>query len=311
MALIITVAVMAAIIVLFYGVLLIIGPDDEVEERLASSPRPLRLTSSSTPGNSPQSAVGRRLAEGKLGSKLSLELAQASVQMKPGEFMLMTAGLGVGSFIIGMLISRSVLGGLGLFPLALMAPRFWLKRKKSKRIAAFQNQLPDVLNLVVGSLRAGYGLIQAMQLVAQEMPSPSKDEFERVTHEISLGIPLQDALNRLVERMESEDLGLVVTAITIQNEVGGNLGNILETISATIRDRVRVQGEIRTMTSMQRMTGYMLAAMPFFVAAILMVLNPGYILQMFQFPWIVIPIGAVISMGLGIFFMNALLKIDY
>ncbi len=310
MALVITLTIMAAIIVLFYGALLIIGPDDEVEERLALSHRPLRLADSAAQGENVQGPIGR-LGEGRFGSKLSLELAQASVQMKPGEFMLMTVGLGVISFAVGALISRSVLGGIGLFPLGVMAPRLWLKRKKSKRIAAFQNQLPDVLNLVVGSLRAGYGLIQAMQLVAQEMPSPSKDEFERVTREISLGVPLQDALNRLVDRMESEDLGLVVTAITIQNEVGGNLGNILETISATIRDRVRVQGEIRTMTSMQRMTGYMLAAMPFFVAAILMVLNPGYILQMFQFPWIVIPIGAVISMGLGIFFMNALLKIDY
>lgn len=174
----------------------------------------------------------------------------------------------------------------------------------------FQQQLPDVLNLIVGSLRAGYGLIQAMKLVSQEMPSPSKDEYTRVVNEISLGYSLQQSLAHLVERMESEDLLMVVTAINIQNEVGGNLGNILESIAETIRDRVKLEGEIRTLTSMQRMTGYMLAAMPFFVAVILLFMNPEYIMQMFVFPWFAIPIGAVISMGLGLMLMNKLTQMD-
>jgi tight adherence protein B len=310
MTVVIPLLVMCSIIVLFYGTLYIIGPDEDVEERLVQGHFVEHSFRSHNQPSPVSRELGQRIGLGRYGARLRLELAQAGIQMKVGEFLLINVGLFFGALIVGSLVSKSIMGGIGLASLALVMPRVWLKRKKEKRIATFQEQLPDVLNLIVGSLRAGYGLIQAMKLVAQEMPSPSREEYERVSNELSLGISLHNALGHLVERMESEDLALVVTAINIQHEVGGNLGNILDTISDTIRERVRVQGEIRTMTSMQRMTGYMLAAMPFFVAAILMVLNPGYIMQLFVFPWIFIPIGAVVSMSLGIVFMNKLLQID-
>jgi tight adherence protein B len=310
MTVVIPLLVMCSIIVLFYGTLYIIGPDEDVEERLVQGHFVEHSFRSHNQPSPVSRELGQRIGLGRYGARLRLELAQAGIQMKVGEFLLINVGLFFGALIVGSLVSKSIMGGIGLASLALVMPRVWLKRKKEKRIATFQEQLPDVLNLIVGSLRAGYGLIQAMKLVAQEMPSPSREEYERVSNELSLGISLHNALGHLVERMESEDLALVVTAINIQHEVGGNLGNILDTISDTIRERVRVQGEIRTMTSMQRMTGYMLAAMPFFVAAILMVLNPGYIMQLFVFPWIFIPIGALVSMSLGIVFMNKLLQID-
>lgn len=310
MTVVIPLLVICSIIVLFYGALYVIGPDDDVEERLIQGHFIEHSFQSHNQSSPVSGQIGPRIGLGRFGDNLRLELAQAGIQMKVGEFLLINIGLFFGALITGALLSKSIIGGIGLAALALAIPRVWLKRKKDKRIATFQEQLPDALNLIVGSLRAGYGLIQAMKLVAQEMPSPSREEYERVTNELALGISLHNALGHLVERMESEDLALVATAINIQHEVGGNLGNILDTISDTIRERVRVQGEIRTMTSMQRMTGYMLAAMPFFVAAILMVLNPGYITQLFVFPWIFIPIGAVVSMSLGILFMNKLLQID-
>lgn len=307
MPLLIMLSIMAAILFVFAGIFQIIGPDKDVEDRLEQDEQEYGTGRSSSGLGA---KVNHQLNRVKFGSQLAMELAQAGTQVTAAEFIAINIGMIVGSLLLGILIAKTIVAGLALSVLAAFGPRFWLKRKKDKRMSQFQQQLPDVLSLIVGSLRAGYGLIQAMKLVSQEMPSPSKDEYTRVVNEISLGYSLQQALAHLVERMESEDLLMVVTAINIQNEVGGNLGNILDSIAATIRDRVKLEGEIRTLTSMQRMTGYMLAAMPFFVAVILLFINPEYIMQMFVFPWIAIPIGAVISMGLGLGLMNKLTQMD-
>lgn len=299
--------VMAGIVVIFAGIFQIIGPDKDVDERLEQDEIEGGDVRS---GGGLSDRVNRQLTQAKFGSKLAMELAQAGTQVTPAEFMAINIGLILGSLLLGILIAKTIVAGLALSILAALGPRFWLKRKKEKRVSEFQQQLPDVLSLLVGSLRAGYGLIQAMKLVAQEMPSPSKDEYGRVVNETSLGYSLHQALSHLVERMESEDLQMVVTAINIQNEVGGNLGNILDSIAGTIRDRVKLQGDIRTMTGMQRGTGYMLAAMPFLVAVILLFVNPQYMMELFVFPWIAIPIGAVISMAVGLALMTKLTQMD-
>lgn len=307
MPILITLSVIAAVIVIFAGILQIIGPDQDVEGRLGHDEYDNdEMRSSDRLGD----RLNRQFTKAGFGSKLAMELAQAGTQVTATEFMAINLGLVVGSFFLGMLIGKTIVAGLALSVVTALGPRFWLKRKKDKRISQFQQQLPDVLSLVVGSLRAGYGLIQALKLVSQEMPSPSKDEYTRVVNEISLGYSLHQALAHLVERMESEDLMMVVTAINIQNEVGGNLGNILESIASTIRDRVKLQGDIRTMTGMPRMTGYMLAAMPFFVALIMFFLDPEYMMQLFIFPWYIIPICSVISMSIGLVLMNKLTKMD-
>lgn len=299
--------VMAGIITIFAAIFQIVGPDRDVDERLEQD----EFESGDTRAGSKLSdRVNRQLTQAKFGSKLAMELAQAGTQVTLAEFMAINIGLILGSLLLGVLVAKTIVAGLALAILAALGPRFWLKRKKEKRVSEFQQQLPDVLSLIVGSLRAGYGLIQAMKLVAQEMPSPSKDEYGRVVNETSLGYSLHQALSHLVERMESEDLQMVVTAINIQNEVGGNLGNILDSIAGTIRDRVKLQGDIRTMTGMQRGTGYMLAAMPFLVAVILLFINPEYMMELFVFPWIAIPIGAVISMAVGLLLMTKLTQMD-
>lgn len=305
--LLVALSVMAGIVIIFAGIFQVIGPDKDVDDRLEQEEMEGDTVHS---GTGLSERVNQRLTQAKFGSRLAKELAQAGTQVTPAEFMAINIGLIIGSLLLGLLIAKTIVAGLALGIVAAFGPRFWLKRKKEKRVSEFQQQLPDVLSLIVGSLRAGYGLIQAMQLVAQEMPSPSKDEYGRVVNETSLGYSLHQALAHLVERMESEDLQMVVTAINIQNEVGGNLGNILDSIASTIRDRVKLQGDIRTMTSMQRMTGYMLAAMPLVVAVFLLFTNPDYIMPMFVFPWYAIPIGAGISMGIGLVVMNKLTQMD-
>ena len=306
MPILVALAVMAAIIFVFAGIFQIIGPDKDVEDRLEQD----ELELGGGRANTGLDRVNRQLIQAGFGARLTMELAQAGAQVTAAEFMAINIGLFVGALFFGILLGKTIVAGLALSVLAAFGPRFWLKHKKDKRMSEFQQQLPDVLNLIVGSLRAGYGLVQAFKLVSQEMPAPSKDEYTRIVNEISLGYSLHEALTHLVERMESEDLLMVVTAINIQNEVGGNLGNILDSIATTIRDRVKLQGDVRTLTSMQRMTGYLLAAMPFFVAVILLFLNPDYIMQMFVFPWYAIPIGAVISMGIGLMMMNKLTQMD-
>jgi len=307
MPILVAFVVMVAIVVIFAGIFQIVGPDKDVEERLEQEEMDSFRGGA---GGGLSARFNSQLNRAGFASRLAVELAQAGSQLTTVEFLMINVGLVVATLLLGVLIAQTLLAGLGLALLAAFGPRIWLKRKKDKRISQFQQQLPDVLALIVGSLRAGYGLIQAMKLVAQEMPSPSKDEYTRVVNETTLGYSLNEALAHLVERMESEDLMMVVTAINIQNEVGGNLGNILDSIAGTIRDRVKLQGEIRTMTGMQRGTGYMLAGMPFAVGLLLLFFNPKYIMQMFVFPWFFIPIGAVISMGIGLMLMNKLTQMD-
>jgi tight adherence protein B len=130
----------------------------------------------------------------------------------------------------------------------------------------FNDQLSDMLNLMVNGLRAGYSTMQALEAVSRELPVPICDEFRRVVQEMQIGIPMEKALENLLRRIPSEDLDFVVTAINVQREVGGNLSEILDTISFTIRERVRIKGEIRVMTASVRTSGAVLSLIPVFLS---------------------------------------------
>jgi tight adherence protein B len=192
-----------------------------------------------------------------------------------------------------------IIPGIALSVVASQLPRLYVRRLQTQRLKAFQEQLPDVLNLLVSSLKAGYGLLHAMEMVVQEMPDPSAEELSRVVRETALGFSLSEALGHLVRRVDSDDLDLVVTAVTVQHEVGGNLSEILETISETIRERVRIKGEIIVMTTQQRMTGFVLSGMPFLLGTVLMVVNPEYMMTIFQPRWLFIPGVALLMMIMG------------
>jgi len=187
----------------------------------------------------------------------------------------------------------------------------YLKRRQEKRLAAFNNQLGDVLTLLVGSLRAGYSLLHAMDTVVGQVAPPASEEFGRVVREVNLGLPLEEALENLVRRVGSDDLELMVAAINIHHEVGGNLADVLETIEETIRQRVRLQGEIRILTTQQRVTGYILTFLPFILAGILFLINPTYMMRLFTPGWtLAIPIGALISVFLGFLIMRRIVAIE-
>ncbi len=211
---------------------------------------------------------------------ISRDLAQADLRLRPAEYILLRLGALVGGVIVGYALG----GGNWLFTLlglilGWLGPGLYVRFRRARRLALFNAQLPDMLNLMVNSLRAGYSTQQAMEAVSRELPAPISTEFRRVVQELQIGIPMERALDNLLRRVPSDDLDLVVTAILIQREVGGNLAEVLETISETIRERVRVQGEIRTLTAQVRLSGNIIAGVPFALFLIIYRLNPDYMGQ--------------------------------
>lgn len=210
---------------------------------------------------------------------ISKELAQANLKMKSGEFILATIAASIVVAIFAYFIgSKSLLLAVLGAVLGVFLPRMYIRSQKNGRLNKFNNQLGDMLSLMVNGLRAGYSTLQAMEAVAKELPSPISDEFHRVVQEVTLGVSTEHALDNLVRRIPSEDLDLVVTAIKVQREVGGNLAEILDTISHTIRERVRIKGEIRVLTSQMSYSAKLLALLPVFLTLAIYLLNREYIM---------------------------------
>jgi tight adherence protein B len=214
-----------------------------------------------------------------------------------------------------LLGARAVVGlalvfGILLAILGWAIPSLYLSFRAGRRKKAFVNQLGDTIGLMANSLRAGYSLLQTMELVSREAPSPMSDEFRRVVREVGLGLSPQRALNNMLRRIPSEDLDLMVSAINIQHEIGGNLGQILDVIGETIRERVRIQGEIQVLTAQQQLSGNIITAMPVFLAFILFLLNPEYMNGILVWPWVCIPIGASVLVVIGYFVMRKIIAIE-
>jgi tight adherence protein B len=241
--------------------------------------------------------VGKQATKYTWGQSLTRSLARADIKMKVGEFIILTIVLTVLGALVGWFLAGGTSSGTegvtvsrlasipGIFIgglIGFFAPTLYMKRQQGRRLVKFDNQLADMLSLMVNGLRAGYSTMQAMEAVSRELPSPISDEFRRVVQEMQLGIQMDTSLDNLVRRIPSKDLDLVVTAINVQREVGGNLAEILDTISHTIRERVRVKGEIRVLTSQVMMSGRVLAIMPVAVIIGMYFLNRGYMMRFFN-----------------------------
>lgn len=259
--------------------------------------------------------LNRRLERSEYGSNIARDLARADLKLKPGEYVavMVIFGLGAG-FIFWYLGGRSVLlAVIGAF-LGSSFPRVYVRRQQAQRLTRLGDQLADMLNLMVNGLRAGYSTMQAMEAVSKEMPAPISDEFRRVVQEMQLGLPMERSLDNLLRRIPSEDLDLVIAAINVQREVGGNLAEILDTISHTIRERVRIKGEIRVLTSQVIYSGRFLSIMPLIIMLALWFLNRPYMMQffdpetrMFGIPMLIV--GALMILA-GYFVMTKIATID-
>jgi Flp pilus assembly protein TadB len=227
--------------------------------------------------------VNKRVEKSSFGDNISRELARADLKFKPGEYIALyfiaIIGGGLIAFLIGGRLLLSALIGAGI---GALLPRMYVKNQQAKRLTRFNDQLPDMLNLMVNGLRAGYSTLQAMEAVSKELPAPICDEFRRVVQEMQLGIPMEKAMANLLRRIPSQDLDFLVTAINVQREVGGNLAEIMDVISYTIRERVRIKGDIRALTSQAMYSGRALALMPVGLLCILWFLNRSYVMEFFN-----------------------------
>jgi tight adherence protein B len=224
--------------------------------------------------------VTKRVEKTNFGDGIAKKLARADMKFKVAEyFVLLLASIFIfalfGWFFGNRYAASAVIGGvIGGF-----VPGMYVTSQQKKRLRKFNDQLPDMLNLMVNGLRAGYSTMQAMEAVSRELPSPINDEFKRVVQEIQIGISMETALDNLLRRIPSDDLDFVVTAINVQREVGGNLSEILDNISFTVRERIRIKGEVRVLTAQVRTSGTVLSLIPFGLTLILWFLNPEYLLS--------------------------------
>lgn len=259
--------------------------------------------------------VNKRVEKSSFGDRIARELARADLKLKVAEyFALYVIAIFLGALIFGFLGSWHPVSFLIGAVLGAFAPRFYVKRQQRQRLNKFNDQLGDMLNLMVNGLRAGYSTMQAMEAISKELPSPISDEFRRVVQEMQLGVPMETALDNLLRRIPSDDLDFVVTAINVQREVGGNLSEILDSISFTIRERVRIKGEIRVMTAQVRASGTLLSIIPMALGLILWFMNPDYLLSFFDGPsplcgWAAIGL-IIIMIATGYFVMMKIADIE-
>jgi tight adherence protein B len=259
------------------------GEKSLVEERLGPYFDEQELRESKDKSSPVGDWLNTRVEKSTYGGRLSRELARADLKLKPAEYiaMMVIFGFGVG-FVAWFFGGNSIIVGLIGVGLGALIPRFYVKQQQGKRLVKFSEQLPDMLGLMVNGLRAGYSVMQAMEAVSKELPAPISDEFRRVVQEIQIGLSMDRALDNLYRRIPSEDLDLTITAMNVQREVGGNLAEILDTISYTIRERVRIKGEIRVLTSQVVYSSRVLSSMPFLIAGALWFMNRPYMMMFFE-----------------------------
>ena len=258
-------------------------------------------------GNGKQSVQRKKLM-----NTIFNELILADIMMKPEEFSIIWIVL---TFVPAGL---AALFQLGLMPSATLAvigaflPVVFIKIKKDKRKKAFEAQLGDTLIMMCNGLRSGFSFNQVMENVANDMPPPIGIEFGRVCNEIRYGATMEEALNSMCDRVKSADLLLVVSAVLIQRTTGGNLSEILSTISNTIRERIKVKGEINSITAQGRMSGLIIGALPIGIAAILMVVNPDYMSTFFTTTTgNIMLIVSVVMEVIGFFAIRKVVTVEY
>lgn len=253
--------------------------------------------------------VNRFLERNSLDRSLTLALERADVNLKAGEFLVACAASAIASGLMG-LVWLGAFGAVVFGVPGLWFPVFWLGRRQSRRVKQFNGQLPDGLTMVANSLRSGYSLLQSLDVVAKEMPKPISAEFGRVVQEAGLNVPLEESLGSLMNRVQSDDLDLMVTAVLIQREVGGNLAEVLDKIAYTIRDRIRILGEVRALTAQGRMSGIVIALLPFALCVILTLMNREYMEPFFRHPLgRAMLIVAVIMQATGIMIVRRIVNI--
>jgi len=240
-----------------------------------------------------------------------VKLAQAAILMRPEEFLgiSLLAG-GLAGLLVFLGTGNLIVPLVGFF-VGFKIPDLFLDQAKSKRSRKINSQLPEALTIVANGLRAGYSFNQSMSVASKELENPIADEFSKVIRENSLGKPIEEALVDMSKRAEDEDIDMFVTALIIQRQVGGNLAEILDTISETIRERVKLKGEIKTLTTEGKFSAVIISILPIAIAAVLTIMNPAYIGTLITNTiGIALVVVAVIMEIIGIYLLGKIVDID-
>ena len=226
-----------------------------------------------------------KLASGQLGEQLALQLERADLGLRPGEYVALRFVVAAAGFFGPVLYWQGTLTSFIIGAVAGVVgynlPKFYLNRRRKSRVDKLNAQLPETLTMISNSLKAGFGLLQSLNLAAEQLEQPISSELARTIHEMNIGSSAEEALLGLSERSGSYDLDIVVTAILVQRSVGGNLGEILDTVAGTMRERIRIRGEIQTLTAQQKLTGIIIGLLPLGVAVLFQFLSPGYMSPLF------------------------------
>lgn len=240
-------------------------------------------------------AINRILQHNSLARSIARDLNRARVALKVGEFLTVSVLLAAAGYSLGSVFAGSPIASAGLAALGAYLPKLYLNRKIAQRVEAVERQLVDMLALCANSVRSGWGFLQALEQVAAELPAPISEEARQVLEEVRLGANPEDALAALQERIPSYDLELVITAVNIHRRTGGNLAEMMDTIAHTIRERVKLLGEVRGITAESRLSAWVLSLLPIALLLILTALNPDYLS-----PLLTDPRGRVVLMSAGV-----------
>jgi tight adherence protein B len=292
LALLVALAVMAAVTLLVIGIYQAQGSKGRALSRRLEG-----FSRGETAGTSGDGGVDvsllRPTDRGKLGplagllggsrgvESSALALERAGIPLRVGEYMAIRFAAGVILFLLTLMLARNVLIALPMAPIGYFLPRWYVGSRRRQRQAKISGQLEEMLTLVSNSLKSGYGLLQSFEYASRQIGPPLAGELKRMLQEANLGAGAEAAIEALADRIASPDMEMVVTAITIQRSVGGNLAQTLDNVAYTMRERDRIRGEIRTLTSQQRMTGVIIGGLPIFVGGIMFAINPDYMLPLF------------------------------
>jgi len=217
----------------------------------------------------------------RLGKHIDKRLEEADVMLKGGEFIVIVMTVTLGAFLVIFSFTFNLIQGIMAAIIAAIIPFSLLNMARGKRVTSINSQLSDALTILANSLRSGYSFIQSMDLVRRELPDPISKEFGRTIKEINLGTATEDALLNMAGRVNSEDFDLIVTAVLIQRQVGGNLAEVLDNIAGAIRDRIRIKREVKTITAQGRISGFIIGLLPVLLGIFMFSTNPSYIMELF------------------------------
>ena len=255
--------------------------------------------------------AAKSLKNWKQAERLNLRMMQAGWRLFGSEFLVMTFMAGIIFSLLALLFGGNVLVMLLAFLIGPLVGFVWLDMAIDHRRRDFTNQLGDTLTMVANAMRAGFSFLQAMGLVSTEMEDPMGGEFKKVMNDLNLGMTAEVALQNMARRVGSADFDLVVTAVLIQRQVGGNLAQILDSISNTINDRIRMRREVLTLTAQGRLSGWILAGLPIVIGLILTVIKPDYLDPLFHTPMGNFFVGyAIVSEIVGFLVIQRIIKID-